>query len=144
MKKLICSLFVLICAIVCLTMPAYAVDKVNSSSIQAHYLIDNKPIEGIEFELHHVGFFDNTETFIWDVEFSDYRLEFDASKSVDTARVLKEYIRRDRVAPLDTVRTDSQGKLCFDNLASGVYLVFGDAHIIDNIIYTPQPVFVMV
>ena len=60
--------------------------------------------------------------------FSGYGLDDDAlSNRADTASKLSEYVQRDSVAPDHQGKTDSEGKLSFDNLTTGIYLITSDS-----------------
>lgn len=72
--------------------------------------------------------------------FSDYGLDDEAlSDRADTASKLSEYVLRDAVAPDYRAATDAEGKLSFETLPTGVYLITSDAITDGRTVLRTQP-----
>ena len=65
-----------------------------------------------------------------------------SSAMQNAAKILENYAILDGLDPNMSGVTDANGDLYFGDLDSGVYLVFGDTIIIDNVYYFSDPIFV--
>lgn len=64
----------------------------------------------------------------------------DVSRWRETAETLEIYVLRDRLTPLRKGETDLNGRLKFENLGAGVYLIVGEKKIEGKKTYIPEPI----
>ncbi len=134
------GLIVALVCLLCLSLPVYArtlvdIEKECGISVQYH-------VENAEFLLYKVA--DVTETYRFPVteEFASYEIDFDALDSEqwkNMAETLAGYVERDALEPIDIGITDEQGRVTFENVSVGVYLVVGRQVKDDDFIYRCKP-----
>lgn len=76
-------------------------------------------------------------------DFENYPVQIEleeVSRWRETAETLEIYALRDRFTPLRKGETDLNGRLRFENLGAGVYLIVGEKKIEGRKIYIPEPI----
>lgn len=126
---------------ICLSQPAYA-SKARKGSLTTTY-----PCAGIEVQLYHVANEGKNSKFVLDDRFSQYPIGLtDKTKEewAGQAKALETYIHRDNLEADYTKQTDSSGKVQFEQLPQGLYLVTAKVHEEDGYIYTSMPYFITI
>lgn len=133
MKRIQKILITCLMIMICLSQPAYA-SKAKKGSLTTTY-----PCAGIEVQLYHVANEGKNSKFILEDRFSQYPIGL-TNKTKDEwagqAKALETYIHRDNVEADYTKQTDSSGKVSFEQLPRGLYLVTAKVHEEDGYIYT--------
>lgn len=114
----------------------------DKGTLQATYLIDEKPVESIEFQIYKVATYGNHGEFEWLDAFKDYRLAFDVHNVEilrTTAAALSSLVIRDGIPYIDKQSTDNAGSMTFANLDQGVYLITGESYTDGFTTYYPVP-----
>ena len=65
--------------------------------------------------------------------------DLDSSGLRSLAQTLDAYVARDTLTPLLSQETGEDGRVSFDGLSPGLYLVLGESYTQDNTVYTPSP-----
>ena len=141
MKRIQKILITCLMIMICLSQPAYA-SKAKKGSLTTTY-----PCAGIEVQLYHVANEGKNSKFILEDRFSQYPIGL-TNKTKDEwagqAKALETYIHRDNVEADYTKQTDSSGKVSFEQLPRGLYLVTAKVHEEDGYIYTSMPYFITI
>ncbi len=137
------KLWLFLCSIIYLTaftLPVNArtiVDTNAETGITIQY-----DVPGAEFSIYKVA--DVTEYYRFPVteDFTQYSVDFDALNSDEwknMAETLAGYVVRDDIEPFDEAVTDQEGKIVFDDISVGVYLIIGSQMQDENYIYRCKP-----
>lgn len=141
MKRIQKILIICLMIMICLSQPAYA-SKAKKGSLSTTY-----PCEGIEVELYYVASQSKNSKFKLEDRFAQYPIAL-ADKTKDEwagqAKALETYILRDHVTADYSGQTDRSGKIHFDNLERGLYLVTAKVHEEDGYVYTSVPYFITI
>lgn len=93
----------------------------NEADNETDNKIDNKTDNKTDKEKQYV----RTDKFA--LEHCPVQLDFeDASRWKEMAETLEIYVHRDHLTPIQTGKTDLNGRLKFENLEEGIYLVIGE------------------
>lgn len=129
---------------------AVDIDVNRNTTMTISYQNNGKPLVGAQFELYRVADVDAKGVFTLAEPFTQYPVRInglDASGLRDLASTLDGYIQKDKLQPLDTGKTDAQGKLKFPNqktsLKTGLYLIRGGRLTQNGYVYTAQPTMVI-
>ncbi len=98
-----------------------------------------------EFALYKVATFSETGKFKVEEPFIRYQLVLDGLDSEGwraLAETLEGYVKRDQIDPIDRQQTDAEGKIRWENLEKGLYLVLGEQTKDKQYLYTPMPTLV--
>lgn len=99
------------------------------------------------YSLYRVAAFTETEEFKLEKPFSDYQVQLEGLDNEGwraLAETLSGYVERDGLQPFDTKEVDEQGRVKWENLQRGLYLVLGEKVKDEQYVYTPMPSLVTV
>lgn len=106
-----------------------AVETDKLGSISLTYCYDGQAFEGLEIKLYRVANVDRSCEFTLTGNFADYSVEVNTVKTQDEwrqiASTLHAYAAADSIEPTIAGITDAEGKIQFNDLATGLYLVQG-------------------
>lgn len=128
------------------TQAAGAIDLGGDVSLELNCVDKETPIAGVEFNIYLIASFGRNGELITESEFVRFDDDIQSRKE-DTWRILastlKGYVLRDKLTPADSGVTDENGKLFFpatqSKLTPGLYLVIGQRHVQNGILYTQSP-----
>lgn len=151
LTKYIISFLCLLMALCLMSSSAFASDVKNEDqacSITLTFENDDKAISNAHFRLYRIARsaaeLENAN-FIGD--FNDYQITVDSPLDVEAlstlAATLSSYAARDALVPNYQGDTDSKGRIIFENLEPGVYLIDGNSVKDANGVYNPQPFIVV-
>ncbi len=107
---------------------------------------DDDPLIGMTWRIYYVGSRSGNELNLGG-DFSEYAVTFgdmSADALMAAASTLENYAILDGIKPYDNGVTDSDGKVKFTNLQTGIYLVSGDKLSVGEGTYVPAPMLVEV
>ena len=134
--------FLLFMVLIQMPVPAHA----ELTELITRYRIHNQPVSEVAFSVYHIASVDKSDfqKFYLDEAYSKYQLDLDidddVEKAVNLAKLLESYAIRDRLVPVETLRTDQEGEIHFSGLTYGVYLLSGQSRVLNHERYTPVPV----
>lgn len=144
-KRLLKSIGTLCCALgMALTVAAgvgtaYATGGKGSLTLICEK--DGVTVEGLQWELYHVGVREG-DTFVTTGAFSGYPIVIDdfSQDAINLSAATLENIALldESIDPIATGATDESGRLMFDGLAAGLYLVSGSVLHVDDAVYVPS------
>lgn len=106
-----------------------AIDTDRLGSISLTYGYDGQAFEGLEIRLFRVANVDRSCIFALTDDFTDYPVEVNTVRTQDEwrqiASTLHAYAAADVIEPTAIGTTDSEGKIVFSDLATGLYLIEG-------------------
>lgn len=147
-RKLITVLLVLtlLLALSAQALAAVAIDPAHPVSLTISYLQNGNPISGAPFSLYRVADVNAYTEFTLTGDFAGYPVKVDGLDSADwkaLAETLTGYVQRDRLTPLDSGKTGSDGTLTFptgtQTLLPGLYLVIGQRFSNGGYVYRTEP-----
>lgn len=134
-------LCLLLCTALLPTALAANLEDVESCTLDLSYLIgddpNKQPMENVEFRIYRVADITDALTFKRIEPFSEYAIT--ATDWLVRASTMAGYVSRDNVTPTDSAVTNAEGKVFFENLEKGLYLIVGDSKTVSGYIYTPTP-----
>jgi hypothetical protein len=131
--------------------PLARIDVNRSCSLSLVYQNNGTPIEGASFQLYFVAdVSDDAELTMFEA-FEDsgvdltYKDESEWSKDASTLSsfITLEGTKGVTITAVAQDVTNSEGKIVFNNLETGVYLITGDAHKVGDVEYDPVEALVM-
>lgn len=142
LKLVLCSAIIL--SVVCwqIGISAVQIDIEQDSSLTIYYSVQKSPVFDIQFKLFRVADISAAGKFTLSGDFKDYSVSLENLTNAgwtDLALTLSGYVSRDGIKPLESKRTDKNGKLTFSTKDTGLYLVTGGKHMSGNYTYTPEP-----
>lgn len=148
MKK--CSFFknfiFLLCIVTAFLLPL-TIFAAEAGSIHVQFSHEYKPIYGAVFNVYRVADMSDDGEYTITKSFSDYPISWDEfikdKDEGELAFTLSAYVSRDNISADAQGVTDEKGEIYFKELQSGAYLVVGDTVTIENAMYFPQPVMVL-
>lgn len=144
MKKRILPLIFCILLLLTVAMPVFAAE---TGSITVLFQHENQPVTGAAFEIYKAAEW-NGNGYALVAPFSDYSVKMaDEPNSEEwkaIASTLAAYAARDEIKPLASGKTDEDGKLCFEGLSDGLYLLVGNSVESGEQQLFPQPMLVSV
>lgn len=143
-KQGICIVFIILSLNIGYVANAIELFDLNKKgSLEIYHSYISKPLENVEFSIYKVASLKSTSDFEISNEFKDYSIDFGNLESesdwyllVDT---LASYIEVDNIKPEGKKKTNAYGKVIFDDLEMGLYLVVGQKITIDDKIYEVKP-----
>ena len=96
----------------------------------------------MEFSLYPVAALTEEGEYALTDDFAQYPVsleDLDSSGLRSLAQTLDAYVARDTLTPLLSQKTGEDGRVSFDGLSPGLYLVLGESYTQDNTVYTPSP-----
>lgn len=147
-KRLIAMLFSLLLFISCMTGTAFAylnIDTERATSLTVYFEENGKGFSEVNFRIYRVADMNKTGKFTLSGDFQSYPVSLENLDSAQwraLTQTLDAYVKRDKLQPQQTGKTDIDGAVAFSKLTVGLYLVTGDAYIEEGIKYTPEPMLV--
>jgi len=118
----------------------------NEVSLTVHYEYEGNQIQDMAYELFYVASMSENNHFELEGEFTKYPIELnglDTDGWRSMASMLNNYVKRDKIMPIDISQTDEQGNALFpktkDSLPQGLYLVSGTQLVVGNYVYYSDP-----
>ena len=130
MKKTAAFLLVLAMMLsLCVAAAAQSIVPELPCDLHLSYRDDTEAvIPDLAVSLYRAAQFDSDGEAELTPEFSGYGLDVqELSDNPDAALRLAEYVQRDALTPTYTDRTDADGKLDFEGISTGIYLVVSDS-----------------
>lgn len=96
----------------------------------------------MEFSLYRVASLTEEGEYALTGDFAQYPVsleDLDSSGLRSLAQTLDAYVARDTLTPLLSQETGEDGRVSFEGLSPGLYLVLGESYTQDNTVYTPSP-----
>lgn len=125
--------------ITALTQPVRAEETERTDgSISLKY----SAVAGVDFNIYLAGVADEAGEFTLTGDFADLSVNLkglDTEGWVTAAETLAAYTKAQEIPALYSKTTDVQGKLVFDKLVPGLYLITGDTVTVDGRRYEPVP-----
>jgi hypothetical protein len=124
---------------------AQATEGQGSNSLTLDVVYDQVPVTEMSFRLYYVAEIQQDGTIVPVEELQDAPISFDLETSEEVqacAETLDAYLisqqkERNCLQPVDAGQTDTAGRLTFDNLADGLYLLVGSQTEQDGTTYIP-------
>lgn len=135
------------CAALCalsFTVNTYAYSRIDTqkeTSLTVSFRAKKTPVSDVKFELYYVADVNETVDFYLTEEFagSDANLQgLDAAGWRTATEKLSDYVESKNIVPLTEKKTDTDGKVTFSGLETGLYLVIGESYSTADEIYTPS------
>lgn len=105
-----------------------SIDLDRDISLTISYQDEDTPLAGAQFDLYYVAEMDSSGALRLIGDFSEYNIDLDIKNDRNLAITLSTLVVRDKLAPLDSGKTDENGLLVFPTsgkLNPGIYLVVG-------------------
>lgn len=106
---------------------ASAIESVKKGSLEITHSYKDEPLANVKFSVHKFANFDDNGGFIVTDEFKKYPIDFDKLQDKSDWYLLYDtlatYVKVDKILPLKENKTDYRGKVNFNDLSLGVYLV---------------------
>ena len=118
------------------------VDTDRETSLTVYFGKDGADFDGAEFRLYRVAEVSETVRFTLTGDFADYPVavnDLDSSGWRALAQTLDAYVMRDGLKPLQAGKTGEDGRVRFDGMPTGLYLVVGEPWRNGGYTYTPEP-----
>ena len=151
-KYIFSLLLCMICAFLLLPTKTFAASTINTgkdSNLTIQYTHNNAAISTAQFDLYRIADVDAYAKYTLTGDFENYPVSLDGLKADDwkaLSETLTSYASRDKLTPLDSGKTDADGKLIFPanapNLKPGLYLIVGRKFIKGGYTYTAEPTIV--
>lgn len=122
-----------------------AIDTEKEASLTVWFGKDGDGFSQVEFQIYRVAEVSVDAKFTLTGDFADYPVKTDGLDSASwraLAQTLDGYVVRDDLTPLRTGQTGGDGKVSFESLNTGLYLVTGDRFRQGRYTYTPEPTLV--
>ena len=133
----------LLCAaLLCALLPTTAAARGVIDTSRPLSLTLNYPCAGIEFQIYYVAEVSAYGEYTLTGDFRDDPVTLDQPDQAGwraLAAALDGYVARDQRQPLAKGTTDSSGKVVFNGLERGLYLVTWQKHTTGGYTYTPEP-----
>ncbi|MDO4296417.1 MAG: Cna B-type domain-containing protein [bacterium] len=143
-------LFGILLYLFCFAVPALAyseMDTTQETSLTLHYGNASRKIANATFSIYRVAdVAARLSNYTLSGDFSQYPVQLNALDSAGwkaAAETLTSYAQRDKLSPMQTGKTDSQGNLSFSKLNVGLYLVVGEKLTSGRYTFTPEPSLVL-
>ena len=131
-------------------LAAGSIDLEQDCGLSLTYRDGQTPLAGAVFSLYRVADVDEYGELTVTEDFSPFSVDIRGENDEawrELAFTLEGYVLRDRVTPADSGKTDRKGTLSFPTpgttLTPGLYLVLGQRHRQDGMIYDAQPFMVL-
>lgn len=136
-----------ICSMAASAFADEKIDTAREASLLVSFGADGKGFANVAFSVYHVADLSAEGSYTLTGDFAAYAVSFadlDSSGWRALAQTLDAYAARDRLTPLVTAKTASDGTLRISDMAVGLYLVTGEPYVSAGAIYTPEPMLVTV
>lgn len=123
------------------------VDTDASASLKLTFAADGAGMEGVPFRLYRVADVSETVRFSLTQSFAGAAVSLDAAESAgawtDMAVTFSAYAEANGIAPDRSGITDSDGRIAFSELQTGLYLLAGDTAVAGEHSYAPAPAVIL-
>lgn len=119
---------------------AESIDVSREAELSVSYAVEGKPIADVAFSLYRVADVDAGGSFSLAGQFSGVPVSLSGLNSEgmrNLAQTLSGYVAVNGYSPDATGKTDSQGRLRFGRVPTGLYLVTGETVVRGGIFYNP-------
>lgn len=144
MKKRILPIVFCILLLLSIALPVFAAE---TGSITVLFQHQNQPVTGVEFEIYKAAEW-NGSGYTLTGSFSGYSVKMaddpNSEEWKTIASTLSSYAARDNITPLMSGKTDGTGRVKFEDLTEGLYLLVGSPAQKGNLLLLPQPMLVSV
>ena len=134
----------------CTAMTAFASGTIETGrigSLSVYFGEDGIGFSAVAFSIYRVADISEDGTYTLSGDFKRYPVSLenlDSSGWRALAQTLDAYAVRDKIAPIMTRQTGSDGYFRIPGLSTGLYLVVGGQYVDDGIVYTPEPMLVSI
>ena len=135
------ALVLLACALA-VTAVAQTIDLDRENTLTVSFGESGEGFPEVEFSLYPVAPLTEEGEYALTGDFAQYPVsleDLDSSGLRSLAQTLDAYVARDTLTPLLFQETGEDGRVSFDGLSPGLYLVLGESYTQDNTVYTPSP-----
>ena len=135
------ALVLLACALA-VTVAAQTIDLDRENTLTVSFGESGEGFPEVEFSLYPVASLTEEGEYALTGDFAQYPVsleDLDSSGLRSLAQTLDAYVARDTLTPLLSQETGEDGRVSFDSLSPGLYLVLGESYTQDNTVYTPSP-----
>lgn len=129
-----------------ITGPELSVKPGKGNKIECVYKVEFKPVPDVEFNLFKIADKNSDGTYSWTDTFKGYNVtppKEDISGLNQMINTLADYSIRDRLIPLEVVKSGEDGTFTFTDLEDAMYMVVGVSYKIqvgnETRVYTPVP-----
>ena len=132
-------------AVLLLPVPVQALGQIDvekDASLTIKFTYDGEAIPGADFDIYRVAKVSKSGTFTLVGDFKDYKVAVNdlTTRQWDRlAETLSGYVKLDDLEAYDSGTTDRNGRLEFEDLPTGLYLVIGHRCEIGDYTYTAEP-----
>ena len=123
------------------TLAYERIDTGRETSLTLRFSRDETGFSGVEFRLYRVADVSDAAHFTLSGDFAAYPVSLDHLDSSGwraLAQTLDAYASRDGLVPMRTAETGADGKVLFDHLSAGMYLVTGENYVSGRYTYMPE------
>lgn len=134
----------------CTAMTAFASGTIETGrigSLSVYFGEDGIGFSAVAFSIYRVADISEDGTYTLSGDFKRYPVSLenlDSSGWRALAQTLDAYAVRDKIVPVMTRQTGSDGYFQITELSTGLYLVVGGQYVDDGIVYTPEPMLVSI
>lgn len=136
------AVLVLLACALAVTAAAQAIDQDRESTLTLYFGENRTDFAEVKFSLYRVASLTEEGEYVLTDDFAQYPVsleDLDSSGLRSLAQTLDAYVARDKLTPLLSQETGEDGRVSFDGLSPGLYLVLGESYTQDNTVYTPSP-----
>ena len=150
LKRFGTLLFSVLLGVTCMAMTAFAsgnIETGHQGSLSVQFEENGIGFVDVSFSIYRVADISEDGTYTLTGDFAQYpvRLEdLDSSGWRALAQTLDAYAARDKITPLMTRRTGSDGSFRITGLSTGLYLISGGQYMDEDTVYTPEPMLVSI
>lgn len=142
LKKTLLLVLALILVVSSVPLNVHAEGEIDTNhevSLTIHYLHENIPLDGVEFQLYHVADILSSGEYALTEDFQGYPISLENMDSAAwraMTKTLLYFIQADNLSPLDCAETNEEGIIAFPTenmvLFPGLYLVTADPKVTDT------------
>ena len=127
-------MILLLCLLLLALLPAAALGAQSEARVTIVYQEGENALQNAQFELYRVANMDGSGKLTLVSPFTRYPIRVqELLENIDAmAGTLEGYVRRDKISPMETKRTDAQGVVEFvwpkASFQPGLFLLLGKAH----------------
>lgn len=147
-KRMTVILISLLLCTLCMANTAFAygnIDISQKTSVTVCFAEKENGFQAVNFRVYRVADVDQSGEFTLAGDFRSYPVslkDMTSSKWRALSQTLNAYVQRDRLQPMKTEKTGTDGCVTFSDLTSGLYLITGDSCTRGGVTYTPEPMLV--
>ena len=136
------AVLVLLACALAVNAVAQAIDQDRESTLTLSFGESGEGFPEVEFSLYPVASLTEEGEYALTGDFAQYPVsleDLDSSGLRSLAQTLDAYVARDTLTPLLSQETGEDGRVSFEGLSPGLYLVLGESYTQDTTVYTPSP-----